>query len=96
MQGIVRTDSLTGVNGMGLSFDFYRTLNASHYASTRCDVLAPMAGAICPAQYSDGSSAGVAYKGDDKATFLLGFPFECITEANKRAVIMAAILNYLL
>ena len=36
MQGALRTDSLAGVNGMGLSFDFFRTLNASHYASTRC------------------------------------------------------------
>ena len=96
MQGALRTDSLAGVNGMGLSFDFFRTLNASHYASTRCDVLAPMDGAICPAQYSDGSSAGVAFKGDGQATFLLGFPFECITEPDKRATIMTAILSYLM
>ena len=84
------------VNGLGLSFDFHHTLNAKHYAATHPEILMPAATqAICAMQYDNGASAAVAYKGSDYATFVMGFPFECIKEETIRNQIMAGILHYL-
>lgn len=94
--GTVKTDTLTGVNGLGMQFDFCRTLNADHYAATRTDVLRPEGNAICAMQYSDGQSAAVAYSGSDYKAFVMGFPFECVTDATTRNKLMQGILNYIL
>ena len=84
------------VTGLGTSFQFYRHLNEQHYAATRTDVLAPMEGAFSAMAYADGNPAATAYRGTDFGVFAMGFPFECIQQANTRASIMQGILNYLL
>lgn len=93
--GAVHTDTIGGIKGMGTEFDFYRQLNPTHYAATKCDVLMPVSTAFCPLQYANGMSAGVAYRGNDNATFTMAFPFECIIDRNKRLSIMNGILKFL-
>ena len=93
--GAIHTDTISGIKGMGTEFDFYRQLNPTHYAATKCDVLMPVSTAFCPLQYANGMSAGVAYKGNDNATFTMAFPFECIIDRNKRLSIMNGILKFL-
>lgn len=93
--GAIHTDTISGIKGMGTEFDFYRQLNPTHYAATKCDVLMPVSMAFCPLQYANGMSAGVAYKGNDNATFTMAFPFECIIDRNKRLSIMNGILKFL-
>ena len=93
--GAIHTDTISGINGMGTEFDFYRQLNPTHYAATKCDVLMPVSTAFCPLQYANGMSAGVAYRGNDHATFTMAFPFECIIDRNKRLSIMNGILKFL-
>lgn len=93
--GAIHTDTISGIKGMGTEFDFYRQLNPTHYAATKCDVMMPVSTAFCPLQYANGMSAGVAYKGNDNATFTMAFPFECIIDRNKRLSIMNGILKFL-
>jgi len=45
--------------------------------------------------YANQTSAAVAYAGGDYHAFTMGFPFECITDAQKRAAIMRGIMNFL-
>ena len=71
------------------------TLNPDHYATTRSDVLHPMHGAFVCMQYSDGQTAAVAYRGH-MSSFVMGFPFECISSASQRAYTMRGIISYLL
>ncbi len=92
----LRTDTLSGANGLGVEFDFYRQLNEDHYAATRSDVLSAQGNAICAMLYSNGTSAAVAYAGTDYQSFTMGFPFECITDPAKRAGLMQGILTYIL
>jgi hypothetical protein len=37
----------------------------------------------------------VAYQGSDYRTFIMGFPFECITDRDTRQAIMYAIIKFL-
>ena len=84
------------IQGMGTTFDFHRLLNEKHYAATRSDILVPSTEAAFPALvYANGTSAAVAYAGQDYHTFTIGFPFECITDPTKRAAIMRGIMNFL-
>ncbi len=85
------------VTGLGTAFDFYRTLNEQHYAATSTDVLMPTVQAAFPAMvYGNGTSAAVAYNGNDYHAFVMGFPFECITQQPMRQAIMQGILNFLI
>lgn len=84
------------IYGLNKYFNIYRTLNAKHYAAYAPDIIHPTGKAYCVMQYGDGNSASVAYKGKDYGCFVMGFPFECITEAENRNYIMRGILNYLL
>lgn len=83
------------ISGMGTTFDFYRQLNAEHYAATRPDMLFPIEPAFSALLYADGQSACVAYPGKDYRALTLGFPFECIKSDNMRAAVMQGILNFL-
>ena len=47
-------------------------------------------------QYADGQDAAVAYKQGRESVFVMGFPFECIKDRQKRLSVMQGILNYLL
>lgn len=91
----LRMQNINGITGMGTEFDFYRQLNPYHYAATKCDILMPVGQAFCTLKYANGASAAVAYKGNDNATFTMAFPFECITDRNKRISIMRGILQFL-
>ena len=85
------------VTGLGTSFSFHHQLNEQHYAATRTDVLMPSVQEAFPAMvYANGTSAAVAYGGQDYRAFTMGFPFECITDKRMRASIMNGILNYLI
>ena len=94
--GQICTDTIQGAKGLGQQFDFYRLLNADHYAATHSDVLYPVGNAFCAMQYSNGLSAAVAYKGNDYRSFTMAFPFECITDKNMQRRLMTGILNFLL
>lgn len=83
------------VQGLGMTFDTWRTLNETHYAATSPDVLSPTSLASCVMKYSDGQSAAVAYSGRDYRCLTVGFPLECITDRRSRDAIMRGILNYL-
>ncbi len=84
------------ITGLGTTFDFYRHLNARHYAATHPDVLQPVAPAFCAMRYGDQQSACVAYDGTDYKVMTLGFPFECIKEEYVRFALMKGILKFLL
>lgn len=92
-------DSVTptgDVQGLGLAFDYYNTLNDTHYAATHPEILIPAsADAICAMQYGGGASAAVGYKSASHRTFTMGFPFECIKDERLRSQLMAGILKYL-
>jgi hypothetical protein len=92
----VKTDTISGVRGLGLDFDFYRLPNEDHYAATHADVLGAQGEAICAMLYGNGAPAAVAYAGSDYKSFTMGFPFECITDPSKRASLMQGILTYIL
>ena len=83
------------VNGLQQTIVLNNTLNPDHYATTRSDVLHPMHGAFVCMQYSDGQTAAVAYRGH-MSSFVMGFPFECISSASQRAYTMRGIISYLL
>lgn len=84
------------VNGLGTTFSFYNRLNDKHYAATTTDILQPQYPAYCAMQYTDGTSAAVAYDGRDFKTFTVGFPLECIREMKTRESIFRGILAFLL
>ena len=86
----------TNIDGMGTTFDIYRTLNEEHYAATSPDVLHPVGSAFCALLYGDGRGASVAYDGRDYKSFVMGFPFECITSYSKRHAVMRGILSFLM
>jgi len=93
------TDSLTkdpSINGLGLNFSIYRDLNKKHYSASHPEILHPIEPAYCAMQYANGASAAIAYKGANSRTFVLGFPFECITSEAARNSIMQGIMNFLM
>lgn len=94
--GTDRQNTGNTVNGLGTSFKFYRQLNESHYAATAPDVIQPVGSAFCAMRYDSGREAAVAYKGPDYRVFTMGFPFECIIDANSRSAIMRGILRFLI
>ena len=84
------------VEGLGLKFNYYNTLNETHYAATHPEILQPATDhAICAMQYESGASAAVAFKSGNGSTFTMGFPFECIKDERLRSQLMAGILKYL-
>ncbi len=87
----------TTASGSGLDFCIPRTLNEKTLAVQQPDKLMPLNPAFAALAYNDeGGYAAVAYAGNDYRTYALGFPFECITEENARAQLMAMIMKFLL
>ena len=84
------------VNGLGITLDYWNELNPTHYAATSADVLQPVKPAFTAMQYADGQDAAIAYKQGRERVFVMGFPFECIKDRQKRSSVMQGILNYLL
>ena len=92
-KSLANTDQIIG---LGISFPYWKELNEEHYAATSADILHPVRPAYTAMQYADGYGAAVAYKGSDYRAFVMGFPFECIKDGQKRSSIMQGLLNYLL
>ena len=82
------------VYGANTSLTFPTQVNEKSYAVPSPDCLLPTGGAYSTFVYTPGNyGAGIAYKGADYRTFVLGFPFESIEGAEQRAQIMQAILG---
>ena len=90
------TDKSSGqINGLGRSITIPRLPNETSYAVTAPDCIVPVAPAFPVFTYALGNqSAGIAYKGANYRTFILGFPFESIQSETDRASIMAGILGF--
>ena len=86
------------VTGLGLSFAYHQSLNPTHYAATHPEILKPAFGskAFTAMRYTTGTSAAVAYKGNDYRCFTMGFPLECIKDEQTRSAILRGIMRFLL
>ena len=93
--GACTTRSNSRVEGMGVSFDIIDEPNPTHYAATSVDRLTPCAPAFAAMRYAGGGEAAVAYDGSDYKSFVMGFPYECISDAAVRRSIMKGILAFL-
>ena len=101
--GVNRSQQST-VGGLGLHFDIFRQPNERHYAAQRTDILMPATSRLSPPTsppfpamvYADGTGAAVAYQGTDYRAFVMGFPFECISDAEMRNRVMYGILKFIL
>lgn len=92
-----RNKSFTDVVfGLNTSVQYWNKLNEEHYAATSVDILQPVGKAYTAMQYANGNSAAVAYKGNDYATFVMGFPLECIRDAQQRTSILQGIMSFLI
>lgn len=95
--GQIKASSVSGISGMGLEgIMIYNNLNPNHYAVQNVDVLQPVSNAFTAMQYSDGSTAAVGVDNVNSKSFVMGFPFETITDAMIRGNIMRGILSFLL
>ena len=105
----VNSDTLSTISGLGQYFRIFRQPNERHYAAHHTDILMPanfptsqLPNSPTPQQafpamvYADGTSAAVAYQGQDYRTFTMGFPFECIGDSKMRNKLMYGILKFLL
>ena len=82
------------VFGANTSFTFPTLVNEKSYAVPAPDCLLPTGNAYSAFIYTPGNyGAGIAYKGQDYCTFVLGFPFESIEGSHERARVMKAALG---
>jgi hypothetical protein len=80
--------------GANTSFTFPTQVNEKSYAVPAPDCLLPVGGSYSAFVYTPGNyGAGIAYKGTDYRTFVLGFPFESIDGAEQRAKVMKSVLG---
>ena len=84
------------IYGLNTTLQIYDSINESHYCVTAPEVLSPVWPAFAAMRYPDGHDACVAYRGADYRAFSMGFPFECIKDAEKRKDIMQGIIKFLL
>src|SRR5574344_634320 len=84
------------IQGLEIQFPIYDKLNATHYSCLHPEILAPADKAVTIMQYSDGTSAAVGYQENNRHTFVMGFPFECIIDENDRNRIMWGIREYVM
>ena len=82
------------VSGANTTLTFPTQVNEKTYAVPSPDCLLPMGNAYSTFVYTPGNyGAGIAYKGTDYRTFVLGFPFESIEGVEQRARVMKAALG---
>ena len=85
------------VSGLGTSFVFENRIDGPHYGAHHTDVLLPADDrAFSAMAYDDQHSAAVAYQGADYRAFTMGFPFECIGDAQQRKALMQGLLKFLI
>lgn len=94
-QSSIADKSINSINGLGLTVAIPRLPNEVSYAVPSVDCIVPVDTAFPVFTYAPGNqSAGIAYKGTDYRTFVLGFPLESILSEIDRATIMAGILGF--
>ena len=81
----------------GGHYSYSDTLNAQCYIVESPDAIEPAgSGAHTVFRYAQNNlSAAIAYRGEKYATFIMGVPFETITEEQKRQEVMQTILQCL-
>lgn len=80
--------------GANTPLSFPTRANEKSYAVPAPECLLPTGGAYSTFVYTPGNyGAGIAYKGTDHRTFVLGFPFESIEGAEQRTRVMMAALG---
>jgi N-acetylmuramoyl-L-alanine amidase len=58
------------------------------------DVITPLDGATAALTYSTGTTAAIQHSSGRAKVVTMGFPFETITDVNKRNAVMAGVLDY--
>ncbi len=85
------SDPTNYVQGLGLGFNYYHSLNEEHYAALHPECLSATDDGFCAMLYGNGASAAVA----GRRCFTMGFPFECIISEETKDKLMQGIINYL-
>lgn len=86
-------DTLLGLN---LRMPLYNQPSEAHYCVGHPDILEPASNSAFSAfAYTDGHSAGIAFKGVRHKALTIGVPFECIADEKRRELAMRAMLNFL-
>lgn len=94
-QSSIKDKNINRISGLGLTVTIPRLPNENSYAVPSVDCIVPVDTAFPVFTYAPANqSAGIAYKGNDYRTFVLGFPFESIQSEVDRATIMAGILGF--
>lgn len=94
-QSSLKDKNINRISGLGLTVTIPRLPNENSYAVPSVDCIVPVDTAFPVFTYAPANqSAGIAYKGNDYRTFVLGFPFESIQSDVDRATIMAGILGF--
>lgn len=94
-QSSLKDKNINRISGLGLTVTIPRLPNENSYAVPSMDCIVPVDTAFPVFTYAPANqSAGIAYKGNDYRTFVLGFPFESIQSDVDRATIMAGILGF--
>lgn len=94
-QSSIADKSINSINGLGLTVTIPRLPNEVSYDVPSVDCIVPVDTAFPVFTYAPGNqSAGIAYKGTDYRTFVLGFPLESILSEIDRATIMTGILGF--
>lgn len=81
--------------GLGMKFQYQRTLNNRQYAVLHPETLLPTEEAFAAMCYADDNSAAVAYKGPIYRCFTMGFPLESIVNKKDQQRIIAGIMKFL-
>ena len=82
-------------DGYCVMYRIERKANPKTYAVSAPECIIPADDAFPVCLYNiERESAGIAYKGSQYRTFVLGFPFESITDVNLRAKMMRDILGF--
>lgn len=85
------------VKGAGTSFRIQGGANESIYAVPSMECVMPVEGAYSAFAYTNGNyGSGTVYRGEDYRTFVLGFPLECVENADVRTYLMQTIVQTLL
>lgn len=81
---------------LGGDYRFHTELAPDHYAVESPDALRPTEGAFVALRYTENNQpAGVAWAGEGSGrTFVMGFPFESLSDASRRQTLMRDLLVF--
>ena len=97
-QNFVTTTSRAAVRLSGRKYYYCREYRPDYYTVNSVDGFAATGGAKELMRYPDSNlAAAVGYRGEGGcATFVMGFPFESITDSESRDFLMKDIVDYLI